>query len=534
MLHRRELLALLGIAGGAAAASSLPALRAIAQSRREVLVIGIDISDSTSLDPPRDQFFTTPMTIAACYETLVTMSPGDYITLKPALATKWERIPDGKGWRFTLRDNVKFVSGNPLTAHDVKFSLDRLRFLGYQASQYIANVEAVNVIDDRTVDVVLKNPADPILTILASPQFVVTDRAEVEKRGGIAAAGAREKDTATEWLNQNSAGSGPYKLVGWLHNSHIQLVANPDYWGGKPPFQRVVIRHIEDGAAQLLALRRGDIDVAFNLLPEQVASLKDEKAATVESIASLDLVYMGLTHNPEFNKALAHKKARQAIAFAIDYEGIKNGLLGGAAMRPASFIPVGCLGSTQDVAREIGFREDLERSKKLLAEAGYPDGFEFEITHPTSVVAGTSFSVLGQKIQSDLSRVGIKAKVVPVPRVNMVTLYNSGKTTAVITSWNPPAVENALWSWATVQRVAKRLHWTPPVELVNLVDRAAAEADPKTQEALYLEYQRAMVEEANLIVLFQPIYRVGIRKTISQFPLTAAGWRVDMRDAKAS
>jgi len=105
---------------------------------------------------------------------------------------------------------------------------------------------------------------------------------------------------------------------------------------------------------------------------------------------------------------------------------------------------------------------------------------------------------------------------------------------SVITSWNPPAVENALWSWATVQRVAKRLHWTPPEELVKLVDQAAAEPNLKKQETLYLRYQEAMVDEANLIVLFQPVYRVGIRKTITHFPLTAAGWRVDMRGAKAS
>ena len=131
-----------------------------------------------------------------------------------------------------------------------------------------------------------------------------------------------------------------------------------------------MIRHFEDGAAQLLALRRGDIDVAFNLLPEQVASLKDEKDVWVNGLASLDYVYLALTHNAEFNKALANKKARQAIGYAIDYEGIKTSLLGGAATRPASFIPVGCLGSTEEVTNRIGFRQDLERSKKLLIEAG--------------------------------------------------------------------------------------------------------------------------------------------------------------------
>lgn len=532
-IHRRDLLALLGIGGGSAALSVLmPSLQALAQTRKDTLVIGIDTGDSTNLDPVRDLHYTPPMTVSACYETLVTMTPDDYINVKPRLATKWERTPDGKGWRFTLRDNIKFVSGNLMTAHDVKFSLDRVRFIRYQAAQYLENVEAVNVVDDKTVDVILKKPGEPILTILVAPSFVVTDRKEIEAKGGVATPDAKDKDKATEWLNQNSAGTGPYKLVNWTRNSHIQLVANPGHWGGKPPFQRVVIRHFEDGAAQLLALRRGDIDVAFNLLPEQISTLKDEKDIRVDGVASLDFVYLALTHNPEFNKALANKKARQAIAYAIDYDGIQNSLLGGAATRSANFIPVGCLGSTEEVTKKIGYRQDLDRAKKLLAEAGMPDGFEFEVIYGTGIVAGTSYHVIGQKVQSDLARVGIKLKVNPMPQVNVRTLYSGGKMSSVITYWNPPAVENALWAWATVQRVAKRLHWTPPPDLVKLVDEAAIETDQKKQEALYLKYQEAMVEEANLLVLFQPIYKIGVRRTIKELPLTAAGWQLDIRDVK--
>lgn len=532
IFHRRELLALLGVGGTTALASSLPAFQALAQSRKDTLVIGLDTSDMTELDPVRDLHYTSPMTVSACYETLLTMTPGDYINLKPALATKWERTSDGKGWRFTLRDNVKFVSGNPLTADDVKFSLDRVRYIRFQSSQYLDNVEAINVIDDKTVDVILKKPNEPILTILAAPSFVVTDRKAVEAQGGVGTPDSKGKDKATDWLNQNSAGTGPYKLVGWMRNSQVQMVANPNYWGGKPPFQRVVIRHFEDGAAQLLAIRRGDIDVAFNLLPEQVATLKDEKDIGINGLTSLDFVYLALSHNPEFNKALANKKARQAIGYAIDYEGIKNSLLGGAAVRSASFLPVGSVGSTEEVTRRIGFREDLDRSRKLLAEAGYPDGFEFEVIYGTSMVAGTSYHVMGQKVQSDLARVGIKLKINPMPQVNVRTLYNGAKMSAVITYWNPPAVETALWAWATVQRVAKRLHWKPPEELIKLVDEAASEPDMKKQEALYLKYQEAMVDEANLIVLFQPIYRIGVRKTLKELPLTAAGWQLDIRDVK--
>jgi peptide/nickel transport system substrate-binding protein len=123
-------------------------------------------------------------------------------------------------------------------------------------------------------------------------------------------------------------------------------------------------------------------------------------------------------------------------------------------------------------------------------------------------------------------------KLNPMPQVNVRTLYNGGKMQSVITYWNPPAVENALWGWATVQRVAKRLNWKPPETLVKLVDQAAAETDQKKQAELWRQYQVAMVDEANLIVLFQPIYQVGVRKSIKEFPLTAAGWQADLRGVK--
>jgi len=286
---------------------------------------------------------------------------------------------------------------------------------------------------------------------------------------------------------------------------------------------------MDDSGAQLLAVRRGDIDIAFNLIPEQVTGLKDEATVRVESLDSLDFVYMALTQEPQFNKALAVKEARQAIGYAIDYDGIKNSLLGGAAIRPAHFLPIGVNGSTDAVARQIGFREDLSHAKELLAKAGFPDGFEFEMAYANAVVAGISYHLLAQKMQADLARVGIKAKLAPTDPVNLRTTYAGLKSQgAVITVWPPPAVENELWAAATVERVAKRVHWTPPDDLVKLVHDAAGEADLSKQAALWIEYQRRMVDQANEIVLFQPIYKIAVRNTVAKLPLTGAGWLIDL------
>ena len=517
------------LAGGAAALA-LPRPTA-AQGRKSILVIGLDISDTVTFDPARQNNYSPPLTLEAVYDTLVTMAPGKYEDVAPNLATKWARTPDGKGWRFTLRPGVKFASGNPVTAEDWKFTFDRILAIKDQTAQYIGNVASVAVSGPDSFDILLKEPNEPLLTIIAAPGFSVLEKKLVESHGGTAATGADTQDKATEWLNANSAGTGAYILTGWARNQQIQMAANPNSWRGPSHFQRIVIRHIPDSAAQLLAVQRGDVDVAFNLIPEQIATLKNDAKVRVEGLVSLDFVYMSLNSNPELNKALSNKEARQAVGYAIDYEGILGKMLGNQATRPASFLPIGVRGSTEAIAKEIGFRQDLDRAKSLLQKAGLGDGFEFDLSYGNAAIAGISYQTLAQKIQSDLARVGIRAKLNPMDQVNLRTQYLAGKSQSVITFWNPPAVENKLWAAATVERVAKRVGFTPSADLVKLVNQAAAEQDAARQTKLWIDYQKAMNEEANLILLFQPIYQVAVSNNIKAFPLTAAGWMADLNAA---
>ncbi len=123
-LSRRDVLKLMGVSG-AMVAAGLPA-HVLAQTRKGTLVIAIDISDTITLDPARLAQYTSPMSVEAAYDTLVTMTPGEYVNVEPALATKWARTADGSGWRFTIRDGVKFASGTPMTVEDVKWSFDRV------------------------------------------------------------------------------------------------------------------------------------------------------------------------------------------------------------------------------------------------------------------------------------------------------------------------------------------------------------------------------------------------------------------------
>ena len=529
-LSRREFIATFG-ALSLTGLAPFPGI-AYAQGRKNALLIGLDIGDSITFDPARLAQYSSPMTVHNVYDTLVTMTPGDYINLKPGLATSWEYRPENKSIRFKLRQGAKFASGNPVTAEDVRWSIERVINLKDQPSQYIAHVDRVDIVSPDTVDFVMKDPTQPLLTILAAPSFSVMDSKLLMTQGGTAAVDAKDADKATAWLNGNSGGSGPWNFTAWERNQQIQLARNPNYRGEKPGYERVVIRHMSESAAQLLALKRGDIDIAFNLIPEQIATLKGDPQIEIIGTPSLDFIYMAVSENADANPALKKKQNRHAIGCAIDYDGIINSLIGGSAVRPVNFLPVGVNGSTAELTKQIGFQQDLAKAKKLLAEAGNPDGFAFELTYSNNAIAGVSYQNLAQKLQGDLARVGIKSNLNPIDQVNLRTLFGQGKLQAVLTFWNPPAVENQLWASATVNRVAKRVHWTPTDEMKKLVDDASAERDLARAAVMWRKYQEGMVDAANLFVLIQPTYQIAVRKSVAGFKPTAAGWMAELGATK--
>jgi peptide/nickel transport system substrate-binding protein len=425
---RRRVLKLLG-AGSAAAAGGWPALQATAQARNATLVIGLDISDAGAVtpDPARMNFYTPPLTTRTVYETLITLAPGDYQTLRPLLAESWERTPDGKGFRFRLRKNVKFVSGAPMTADDVKFSFDRLVNVKDQPSAYADNLGRVEVVDPYTVDVFPTNMDLPLLTILTAPSCGIYEKKIALANGATADADAKNTDKAAQWFGTTSIGTGPYKLVTWERNVQVTMVRNPHYWNGTPGFERVIIRHIGDGGAQLLALKRGDIDVAFNLSPS--SSLRSATPRTSRSRRSRRST-TSTWRSPALPSSIRSwpgRKPRQAIAYAIDYDGIRDALFGGVGVRPASFIPYGIGGSSKPFVEQARYGLNPAKAKEMLAKAGVPDGFEFEMAYGTAAIAGASFPVIAQKMQSDLAKVGIKAQLRPMDYANLRTVYYQGR-----------------------------------------------------------------------------------------------------------
>jgi len=494
--------------------------------RDRTLIIGMNISDGRTYDPSRQAEVSPPLTLGNVYETLITVSANNYEDLKPALAKRWESSNSGKSWRFYLRENAKFWNGEPVTAHDVKFSFDRLKNLKDQPAYFAENIKETVVIDNTTFDVFMENPQEPLLPILTTVSLSIFSKKQLEALGGVSNETSKDKDTATRHLDEKSYGSGPYRMTRWTRNEIVVLERNP-FWHEKLHFDRVIIRHIADGAAQFLALQRNDIDIAFNLSNEQIELAKN-KDFRIVSEPSLDYVYMALTNGSQLNSALANKNARLAIAHAIDYDGIIKNLLGNYGIRPASILPIGIGGATNEQTEKFGYRFDLEKARKHLSMSNNPNGFEFNFAYSTTPTLNVSTSLLAQKIQSDLAKINIKVNLTPMDASSVTTQYRTAKLQASIVSFTIDALEPSLWTKPFVRGIAKRMHWQPSKDLVDLAEMAAMESNVIRRNAMYEQYQKNMVDEAIFINLVQPTFKIASNKQLKNVNLTAAGWYMNL------
>ncbi len=487
------------------------------QSRQETLIIARNIDDMVTNDPGRTFEWTSQILTHAAYDTLVAFDPADLTKITPKLATRWEVSPDGTTYTFYLRPGVRFSSGNPLTAHDVKFSLMRLKHLKDNPSFLVDDVKEIVVVNDTTVKIVLTAPNAAFLGILSGGVTTgVTDSKTIMAQGGTDAPNAKEVDKATAWLNQNSAGSGPYVLKGWTKNVEVVMERNPHYWGPKPYFARVVIRHVKGGSTQREMLERGDVDVAMDFDPDLAAKVRgNPRIRVVEGLTS-NQVYLALNVSPEISKELADKRVRQAIAYAIDYDGIINGIMRGAAERPPGMIPLGLLG----VDKAMNRKQDVNRAKALLKEAGYAGGFSVRFTYYEGLL-GAPAEALAAKIQSDLAAIGIRAQLDPKERTIAFSEYRSSKSAMILTAWSPDYLDPDPYADAFYKAggvVPRRVNWENK-RAAELTIAGRREQDPKKRAAIYREIQMIGLDEVPHIMLLQPKTFVGVTPDLKGYTI---------------
>jgi peptide/nickel transport system substrate-binding protein len=237
------------------------------QGRTETLIIVRNMDDYVTNDPNRQYEYTAQMFDQSAYDTLVTVEAPDFTKIQPKLTERWEISSDGLTYNFHLRKGVKFSSGNRLTANDVRFSFLRLKNLQDNPSFFMDPVKDIQVVNDTTVKVTLSAPDASFLAALAAPPTGILDSKTVIARGGTDAGNAKDVDKATPWLNEQSAGSGPYILTSFRKNEQATLERNPGYWGPTPYFAKIVFLHVKDGTTQREMVERGDADIAQDFDP---------------------------------------------------------------------------------------------------------------------------------------------------------------------------------------------------------------------------------------------------------------------------
>ncbi|MGL4651822.1 MAG: ABC transporter substrate-binding protein [Caldilineaceae bacterium] len=525
---------LLGLLAGCAAPVAPAAAPADAEAPAEAadagastLVVAIS-EDTVSLDPAR-AFETLPTIIhKATYETLVTFNGGDVSTVVPGLASAWTISEDGLTYTFTLREGATFSDGSPVEASDVAFSLNRMANLKGNPSFLFDGITSVEAAEDGTVVLTLAAPDPAILAKLVFGAFSITNQEVVEANGGTAAADAAETDTAEQFLNSTSAGSGPYVLESWEPAVETVLVRNENYTGPTPAqIERVIIRNIPEAATQKIQLEAGDVDIAFDLSADQAVELEGVEGITVYQGPSDTLVFLKGNMNPEVGGPASDMNVLRAVRLALDYEGIRA-LAGGQAVTPAAMLPVGFLGAYE---ANLPVR-DLDGARAALAEAGYADGLDIELVYPDFTFAGVNFGTFAQKIQADLAEAGINATIAPTDLQVALEAYRQGTEPFGLWLWLPDYRDsNNYLEFLPEGKVGgARLQWTDEnsdATIQDIRDRGKTEVNPEARAAIFAEMQDYLIAQGPYAPVVQPGLQVGLSSDVQGFVYNGQ-WRFDL------
>lgn len=499
---------------GAAQPSSAPSSGQSA-SAQETLIFAADLSDQISMDPAVVYEFGGIQVVGNIYETLVSFDPGDP-TIKPLLAKQWDIKDTGDMWTltFTLDEKATFASGRPVTADDVIFSWSRVLDLNKSPAFLFIDIaqlkkENLRAVDPQTVEVKLPKTASPqvFLSILSFTIGAVVDKQDVMANAG--------SDMGSTWLNDHSAGSGPYTLERWERSSQTVLSVNPKYWRQPPAIKRVIMRNVGEAANLQSAIETGDADIVQDLGPEQVKVLANNPDVEVVKANSTTLVYLGMNAK---SSPLDKVEVREAIRYAINYDEIVNNLLGGNAQLVQEIIPAGLFGHTGSKP----FKQDLAKAKALMAQAGVAEGTEVEmlVTAAANAPGGVEWSTLAAKIQSDLQQIGLKITIKAIQQSELLTIYRAQKGQLVLILWGPdfPDPDGNVTPLTNYEAksIAWRNNWEAP-DIAKLSQQAALEQDTAKRADLYKQVVERVLHEGPYAVLYQPTRAFGVRKNIEGF-----------------
>jgi peptide/nickel transport system substrate-binding protein len=470
--------------GGLAAILLLLGLGGVAEAARDTLVIGMP-TDVPIFDTHKATGLHNGSVLNQVSEPLVGLSTkGEVI---PYLLESWEQSKDGRSWTLRLRKGVRFTDGTPVNAEAVKFSIDRFRKHSIGKAT-LAIVESVDVVDDATLRITTKAPYAPLIATLGYHWIVVYSAAQVRKVGD-------------ENVHTAPVGSGPYKFVHHKRGQEVRLEANDQYWGGRPRIKNVVSRPYTDTSARILALESGDVDLIFQVPPQEAARLAKNPNLVVYTPPSARVIWIYLNTQKE---PLRDKRVREALYYAIDRDAIVKNIFAGTAKLLHSPGPVGSVGYTEAYDR---YAYNPEKAKQLLREAGQP-GLGFAVHHSPGryLLSGQVLEAL----QAYWRQVGVTMKIVDLEWGTLSQL------SAQPVDKNP--IQAAFFGWrsvngdidSSIQDFHSRF-WRPAgnnisfyknEEFDRLLDAEQGALDPKKRIEILHRMQEILMDDVPALFLY--------------------------------
>ncbi len=498
------------------ALSTAPAL---ADTPADALVIAQNIDDIVTIDPATAYEFSSGEYVTNTYDQLVQYAAEDTTTLAPGLATSWEVDAAAKTVTFTLRDGVTFHSGNPLRGEDVVGSWKRVLVLN-KAPAFILgnlgwtadNIEEMVTAEGNTVTARWTGDFAPsfVLNVLASRPASIVD---VQ----TAMANEVDGDMGHAWMNQNSAGTGPFKLSRFAPGEVLMLERNADYWAGAPAMERVLIRHVAEAATQRLLLESGDVDMAKNLTPDQVAGLEGNAEIKVETYPQTAVHWFSFNQKYE---PLTNPALWEAARYLVDYQGMADSFLKGQMEVHQAFWPEGFPGALTDTP----FSYDPERAKAILAEGGV----DLPLTIELDVINSAPFTDIAASLQQTFAPAGINFEILPGTGAQVITKYRARTHQGMLLYWGPDFMDPHSNAKAFAynadnsdDKYASTTTWRnaymPPKEINEKTMAALTEKSPEQRLLMYVELQQAMQAEAPFVIMFQAVKQVAMNEKVSGY-----------------
>ena len=401
------------------------------EAKAKTLVFGRG-GDSVELDPANVTDGESLNVTINIYDTLIDYKEGN-TDLQPALAESWDSSEDGLTWTFNLRQGVKFHDGTDFNADAVVFNFNRwmdkgnpyhqgdFPYYGYMFGGYKGDeghvIKDVVAKDEYTVEFQLNFPQGPFLSNIAMSPFAIASPAAIEKYG----------DT----FGENPVGTGPFVFKEWVRNDKIVVEKNPDYYQkGYPLLDQVIFKSIPDNSARFIALRSGDIDMMDGVNPDDVTVAEGDSNLQLWLRPSMNVGYLAFnTEKEPFNDV----KVRQALNMAVDKEALITAFYNGLAEPAKNPMPPSLWGYNNGIK---DYEYDPEKARALLAEAGYPNGFETDFWYmPVPRPYIPQGKKMSEAMQSMFTEIGVKTTLVTEDWAIYLDKTGKGEHTMAFLGW---------------------------------------------------------------------------------------------------